>query len=341
MPQGMPHLVCVPNTTATRTIIDIQYITQSPPLVECITSLPGSIDEGCSHTSFTLQSMIHTCESQLTMDLKAKPRSTTAVDLRSSRRSRDSIVKAPSLYLSHCQRQHALDRNPQRARGGETVRQNITTPGDRRLMRASADTQVAKARTPVRQESGLMPHPRPTRTCEEDDSDDVFGIGIKASSKLDAKASREEIGVQRVLGGKHRAHSIALKAPYRRIRTRDNLNDIFEGMRAQGRPLSTQPEPKVSSHMSMSRSRAKHYTESVFFSTRASKALASVDERVSAEPSHDDEKEAGRFKDDFFGPLVIRKSIKKLIAEAENLDRSWLLGRDVNAMERKVRSELL
>ncbi len=196
-----------------------------------------------------------------------------------------------------------------------------------------------------------MPHPRPTRsepdnqtagarTCEEDDSDDFFGIGIEASSKLDAKASREEIGVQKVLGGKHRAHSIAIKAPYRRIRPRDNLNDIFEGMRAQGRPLSTQPETKVSSDISMSRSRFKHYTESVFSSTRARKALASVGERVSAEPSHDDEKEAGRFKDDVFGPLVIRKSIEKLIAEAENLDRNWLLGREVNAMERRVRSEL-
>ena len=218
-------------------------------------------------------------------------------------------------------------------------------------MSASADTQVAKARTPVRQESGLMPHPRPTRsepdnqtagarTCEEDDSDDFFGIGIKASSKLDAKASREEISVQKVLGGKHRARSTAIKAPYRRICPRDNLNDIFEGMRAQGRPLSTQPEPKVSSYMSMPRSRVKHYTESVFSSTRARKALASFGERVSAEPSHDDEKEAGRFKDDVFGPLVIRKSIKRLIAEAENLDRNWLLGREVNAMERRVRSEL-
>jgi hypothetical protein len=218
-------------------------------------------------------------------------------------------------------------------------------------MRASADTQVAKARTQVRQESGLMPHPRPTRSepdnqttgarnCEEEDSDDVFGIGSDASSKLDAKASREEIDVQRVLGGKHRAHSIAIKAPHRRIRPRDNLNDIFEGMRSQRRPLSTQPETNVSSDVSRSRSAFEHYMEFVVSSTRAMKALVSFGERISTESSDNSGSKASRVKADELYRLVIQRSIKKLITKAENLDRScW--GREVSALKRKVRSELV
>jgi len=135
-----------------------------------------------------------------------------------------------------------------------------------------------------------MPDPRPTRSkpdnqtagarnCEEDDSDDVFGIGIEASSKLDVEACKEETSIQRVRGGKHRAHSTAIKAPHRRIGPRDNLQDIFEGMRAQRRPLSTQPETNVSSDVSRSRSAFEHYMEFVISSTRAREALiASVSE---------------------------------------------------------------
>jgi hypothetical protein len=200
-----------------------------------------------------------------------------------------------------------------------------------------------------------MPHPRPTRSkpdrqtagtrnCEEDDSDDVFGIDIGGSSLLNVETGKEETSIQRVRGGKHRAHSTAIKAPHRRIGPRDNLKDIFEGMRAQRRPLSTRPEtPKsdITSDMTKLESAFRHYTKCVISSTRARKALVSFGERISAELNHDDAKEAGRFKDDVFGRLVIRKSIEKLIAEAENLDRSWLLGREVNAMERKVRSELV
>jgi len=197
-----------------------------------------------------------------------------------------------------------------------------------------------------------MPDPRPTRSkpdnqtagarnCEEDDSDDVLGIDIGGSSLLNVETGKEEIGVQRVLSGKHRARSTAIKALHRRIGPRDNLQDIFEGMRAQRRPLSTQPETKVSSDVSRSRSAFKHYTESVFSSTRARKALVSFGEQVSAESSDDGGSEACRVKADVFGRLVIRKSIEKLIAEAGILDRSWLLGREVNAMERKACSELI
>lgn len=232
--------------------------------------------------------------------------------------------------------------------------QNSTAVGNRRPRRASTDTQVAKVgtspRTQVRTAPGAMLGSRSTksgpdgqtawaRMCEEDD---VFDIGSGASSKLDAKASKEEISIQRVLKGKHREHSTAIKQPHRRIRPCDNLNDTFEEIRAQNRPLSTRPEPpKTHSPLNMTKpvSAWEHYMEFVISSTRARQALVSFREQVSAEPSDEDDEEVGRFKDDELCRLVIQRSIERLIAEAENLERSCL-GREVNALERKARAGL-
>lgn len=165
------------------------------------------------------------------------------------------------------------------------------------------------------------------RICEEVDADDVFGIGIGA------EACNAESGVPRV---KHRMHATADIAPYRRIRARDNLKDVFEKMR----PLSTQPARNGCLDVSMSRSAFEYYLEVVIASTRAREVLVGFGKRSSVGSSDGDWGEAGRVNVEELYRLVIQRSVERLVAKAENRDRSYC-GREVSVWECRVRSELV
>lgn len=239
-----------------------------------------------------------TCEFQVIMDVKAKAQSTIVLGAHSSRKSRDSIKNIPSLYLPHYPRQHITGHTYEEYRGCKIAGHESTTPRGRKPMRESADPQVAMVgtspRTQVRKPSSLIPTPHPTGSkpkkksasaglYEEDDSDDVFGIGIGGSSNLEAKAS--EIRIQGFLNGKHREHATAIKEPHRRIRPCDNLNDIFEGMRALQKLSSIRPEASERNGplaMTKSVSAVGHYAAILISSTRSREALVSLGERSSA-----------------------------------------------------------
>lgn len=218
-------------------------------------------------------------------------------------------------------------------------------------MKNSSVIPVAKVdagpRTQIRKELGSLPGPelaRPkpdTKTVQERicAQDDVFGSGDGAGVEPDAKLGKDQISTQGGLNEKHRERSTAIKQPRRRPHPRDNLNDIFESMRAHEVPPSIKPESTkahIPSDVTKLMSAWEHYMEFVISSTRARAALISFHERTFAEPGDHDE---GRFKDDALCRLVIQRSIERLVAEAENLERSFL-GREVDALELKARARL-
>jgi len=293
------------------------------------------------------------------MDVKAKAQSTIVLGAHSSRNPRKSIKNSPSLYLPHYPHQHVTDHNRNRDRSRATVRQMSITAGGRRPMRESADPLEAMAgtspRTQVRKASGSMPDSRPTRsrpdrkpararTCDEDDSDDVFGVGIGASWEPDLEASKDKIRIQGFLNGKHREHAIAIREPHRRIRPRDNLNDIFEGMRAQKYPTRARPEAAIRnvlpSGMTKSMPAFEHYAALLISSTRAREAFVSLDERSSAAAGAESDKESSRFKNGGHCRMIRQRSMERLNAEVGKLGRScW--EEEVKASERNALAGLV
>lgn len=286
------------------------------------------------------------------MDPKAKPKPQKAVLTRATRGTKDSVADSPRLYLSRYPRQHMINHKYNQERNRKAIDPNSAAVRTWMPMRNPSVIPVAKVgagpRTQVHEELGLMPGPEParsepdTKTAQERicAKDDVFGTGIDAGAKPDAKHGKDEIGTQGVLKGRHREHSTAVKQPHRRPRPQDNLNNIFEAMRAQRQIPSIEPEPTktyMSFDLTKPTSAWEHYMEFVISSTRARAALVSFRERTFAEPRHHDD---SRFKDDALFRLVIQRSIERLVAEAENLERSCL-GREVDALERKARARLI
>ncbi len=219
------------------------------------------------------------------MDLKAKPQSQKAVG---SRSTKDYMANNPSLHRSHYPRPHG---NHNRERNGKAIHPDSTAVRNRGPIGVAADIQLAKTRTRVLRALEPMPRPRPTaskpdnqaavaKVREQDDVDDVFGVGVDPYSKLDAKISRKESGVG---SRNHRAHATAIITPHRRIRARDNLSDVFEKMRPQKRLPSTQPGADVS----MSRAAFEYYLGFVLSSARVREALVGFGKRENEESSDD------------------------------------------------------